>query len=238
MWQLLERYLDRLDDLRRFLAVADAIEKSTEIKWAHAKREARGSAIVCAMAELEALVVGVLCAVNEEINDSSTPIADLRSSLRPLVAHRELLSLAALADAEKVWRQRSVVTCLESSQDLATLPVNGPAGREPQPPLDGRTLKPNHLVRIGAVYGIDVASFIQTHETLSLKKLSDARNDIAHGNLPFHAVFSRVGFQADDIRSDLDAFDEIGYRFVGAFAGYIEREDYMAQPPVAGGLLA
>lgn len=230
MWDLLERYLDRLDELRRFLAIADAIEQSGAIQWQHAKREARGSAIVCAMAELEALVGGVLGHVNEQINLSGTTVGLLRPSLRPLAAHRELTSLAALSDAEKVWRQRQVVTCLDISDDLALLPiVVGNVGREPQPPLDGRTLKPHHLQRVAAVYGIAIEAIIHTHETLSLKKLSDARNDIAHGNMPFHAVFARAGFLPDDIRSDLDAFDEIGYRLVLEFDKYLTAKAYVAQ---------
>ena len=101
---------------------------------------------------------------------------------------------------------------------------------KPQPPLDGRTLKPHHLQRICIVYGIEVDSIIHTHQTLSLKKVSDARNDIAHGNMPFHAVFARAGFLADDIRADLDSFDEIGYRMVVAFDGYLSRRDFLAVP--------
>lgn len=229
MWDLLEGYLDRLDELRRFLAVADAIEDSRAIPWRYAKREARGSAIVCSMAELEALVVGVLCHVNGSINESETAVALLRPSLRPLAAHRELTSLAALSDAEKVWRQREIVTCLDSNTKPAVLPVQiGHVAREPQPPLDGRTLKPHHLQRICLVSGVVVGSVIHTHQTLSLKKLSDARNDIAHGSMPFHTVFSRAGFRTDDIRADLDSFDEIGFRLVGSFDRYLAEESYLA----------
>lgn len=222
MWDLLERYLDRLDELRRFLSVADAIEDSEAVPWKHAKREARGSAIVCAMAELEALVVGVLCEVNGCINNAGVTVGSLRASLRALAAHREFMSLVALNDAEKVWRQREVVACLDSNTDIASLPVfHGSVAREPQPPLDGRTLKPHHFQRVCSVYGIPVSSVISTHETLSLKKLSNARNDIAHGNVPFHEVFSRAGFLSDEIRADLDSFDVIGYGLVRAFDQYI-----------------
>lgn len=228
MWQALERYLDRLDELRRFLSVAEAIEQSSSISWSHADREARGSAIVCSMAELETLVVVVLCHANGVINSSAAAVGDLRPSLRPLAAHRELLSLAALGDAGKIWRQREFVTSLDTSTEACALPVNGQGGREPQPPLDGRTLKPHHLQRVAAVYGISTASLIQTQETLSLKKLSDARNDIAHGNLPFHGVFSRQGFLPAEVRRDLDAFDRIGYNLVATFDGYLDRADYLA----------
>lgn len=231
MWNPLERYLDRLDELRRFLTVADAIDSSDSVPWQHARREARGSAIVCAMAELESLVVGVLTHANTEINRSGSTIGMLRPSLRPLAAHRELTSLAALSDAEKMWRQREVVTCLDMNDAAASLPVNaGQVSREPQPPLDGRTLKPHHLQRICTVYGIEVGSIIHTHQTLSLKKLSDARNDIAHGNMPFHAVFDRAGFLPDEIRADLDSFDKIGYRMVEAFDGYLSRREFLASP--------
>lgn len=228
MWDLLERYFDRLDDLRRFLAVANAIESSASISWSQAEREARGSAIVCSMAELEALVVGVLCYANEEINASGTLLSGLRPSLRPLAAHRELNSLGSLNDARKVWPKRETVTCLNESQKPCDLPVHGRGSREPQPPLDGRTLKPHHLQRIATVYGMETRELIHTAEALSLKKLSDARNDIAHGNMPFHDVFSRAGFRSIEIRTDLDAFDEIGHRVVSAFDTYLSSSNYIA----------
>lgn len=232
MWDLLEKYLDRLDELRRFLLVAEAIEGSETIQWQGAKREARGTAIVCAMAELEALVVGVLRQVNGEINQSGTAVAQLRPSLRPLAAHRAFTSLSSLGDTEKVWQQRELVTCLDTNAEPAMLPVlMGHIAREPQPRLDGRTMKPHHLQRICTVYGIVVDSVIQTHQTLSLKKLSDARNDIAHGNMPFHAVFARAGFLPEDIRADLDSFDDIGYRLVGAFDRYLADGSYLAPQP-------
>lgn len=231
IWDVLERYLKRLDELRRFLAVAEAIDSSDFVPWHNARGEARGSAIVCAMAELESLVIASLTHANTVINESRSTIGMLRPSLRPLAAHRALTSLAALRDPEKMWREREFVTCLDSNGEVASLPVTvGQASREPQPPLDGRTLKPQHLQRICAVYGIQIDSIIRTHQTLSLKKLSDARNDIAHASMPFHALFSRAGFLPVDIRADLDSFDEIGYGLVVAFDGYLSRKQFLAAP--------
>jgi hypothetical protein len=227
MWAHLERYLARLDDLRRFLDVSEAISKQESIKWAQSTAEARSAAIVCAMAELESLLSGTLSAVNAAINDSGVAVGKVAPSLRPLAAHKALLSLAALGDPDKIWPQRQFVTTLEVCVDPVDLPVVTPASREPLPPLDGRTLKPAHIQRVAAVYGVELNRLIRTADTLSLKKLSECRNDIAHGNVPFSALFSRKGFLVDEIREDLLAFDEIGYRLVDTFDQYVSRQEYL-----------
>lgn len=226
MWDQLARYLERMDDLRRFLDLSEAIERQTALKWARARSEARASAAVCSMAELEALVSGVLSDVNSAINATGMCVADLIPTLRPLAAHQHFISLTSLADPDKVWRQRQNVTCLDLSEDIVVLPIAAPGAREPLPPLDGRTLKPSHLQRIAAVYGVEIGDLIHTVETLSLIKLSQCRNDVAHGNLPFDSVFSRAGFQVADLRRDLDSFDEIGYRFVDTFDRYLAGSKY------------
>lgn len=37
LWQALERFFGRLDEIRRFLTVADAIGKTSTYAWSHAK---------------------------------------------------------------------------------------------------------------------------------------------------------------------------------------------------------
>lgn len=221
MWNDLQRFFNRLDELRKFLDVASGIALSGVPHWNGAEREARGSAIVGCMAELESLIASSLRFVNSEINAQGPPVGRLVPTLRPLASHTTFISLSSLQDPKKVWPQRAAVTGLEMSLEPAALPIAIPGGREPQAPLDGRTLVPIHFERIAALYGIGLSRFLGTPGKLSLAKLSRARNDVAHGNVPFSQVFSQPNFTLKDIRGDVDNIEEIGWNFVVAFDAYL-----------------
>jgi hypothetical protein len=178
------------------------------------------------MAELEALVTGVLDHVNEEINGLQVQLKDLRPSLRALAAHAHWKSLDAAVDPTKVWARRQSVTCFDRSADSVALPRSN--DREPIPPLDGKTLRAMHMERVAIVYGIDATKIVSTGSVLSLKKLAAARNDVAHANLPFLTIFARAGFSMKDIRLDLDELEELGFRLVTEFDGYLSSANYLA----------
>jgi hypothetical protein len=76
------------------------------------------------------------------------------------------------------------------------------------------------------VYGLDLGVLFSAASKLSLAKLSDARNDLAHGNLAFHAVFQRAGFTPSEIRNDVNQIEELGYRLVVAFDDYLNKRSY------------
>lgn len=228
LWDPLDRFLQRTDELRRFIDISVAFDKSAEMSWVGALREARASAIVCSIAELEVLVSDSLVKVNESINGTGVLVRNLKPSLRALATIKEFTSLANLKDAEKVWQTRLILASLHESNETANLPATPRSqSKQPQAPLDGKTLKPIHFKRIASVYSILPSDFVQASHTLALTKFSGARNDIAHANSPFPAIFSQRNFLVSNIREDLGALDEIAFNFVERFSRYVERCEFL-----------
>ncbi|GAD84380.1 hypothetical protein NCAST_23_01380 [Nocardia asteroides NBRC 15531] len=176
------------------------------------------------MAELESLVTYVIRSVNGVINDRAHVVSDIKPCLRSIACHSVFDSLRTVADSQKVWSSRQLVTTLESSTDILELPVTyGTA----QPPLDGRTLTPGHFIRIWSIYGLDGTWYPTISCAMTLTKLSGARNDLAHGNEPFNIIFSQPGLDVKSIERYMDEMCMLYIHFSNSFVDYIENSRYI-----------
>jgi len=187
-------------------------------------RELRGAAIVAAMAEVENLVRTSLLAVSTEINTSSTQLKDLKQALRALAVHSSFMSLSNTRDTDKTWDQRHFVSTLDTNPEIASLP--GATTVSAPPPLDGRTIRPSHILRIWAVLGLGGSPFPAPRCSTSLTKLALLRNDIAHRNIPISEVFQQPGTSATQIAQYLDDIQLLVLHVASEIASYCSLQSY------------
>jgi len=223
----IDRLLDRLDDLRFYLIGADTLAQQDAKRWGFASLEARGAAVVGASAELEAATRTFIQRTHDELNGMTIPIKDIRPSLRQLAAHSEFESLRTTNDHSKLWERRSYTTTMDSCANPLKLPI---VRKTAQPPLDGRTLRPEHFFRLWDVYGLPGVAFPSVAWVGSLQKIALARNDIAHGNLRFKDIFLQPGRNAREIERYLDDLSLFAIHLVEQWEEYLEKELYLAGP--------
>ncbi len=224
----LTRLLKRTSELKIFLAFTQTADVN-EAGWDSSSRDARALAIVCTMAELESLVKSMVQGTHEELNGSSISLKSLIPSMRQVVAHAEFESLRTLQDHGKMWEKRSFATTLEQCSDRAKFPIEK---KHAQPPLDGKTLKPEHFFRLWQIYKLPEEPFPNQRWPGALQKLALARNDIAHGNLPYHEIFQQAGRSVADIETYVTQIGEFAAHFVDAWTKYLRAEMYLVAPKV------
>ncbi|MFC4018926.1 HEPN domain-containing protein [Micromonospora sp. GCM10011542] len=219
------RLLRRVDDLKRLMVAAEKLAKEDLHRWQFLTREARGAAVVGVMAELEALTKFAIQETHRAINASTLTHKELRKCMRQLAAHDAFESLRAVQDHSKLWSTRSFTTTLEGCADLLALPI---PSKGPQPPLDGKTLKPEHFNRLWLVYGLPDVAFPSASWSSALQKMALIRNDVAHGNMPFTDIFSQAGRTTSEIEGYIDDVSSFAIHFVEQWCEYLDKEQYLS----------
>jgi hypothetical protein len=220
-----ERLLSRCDDLKKFLAlVRVSSDDGRELRWNSESKDARAVAVVCAAAELESFTKFVIQETHRELNNSGMAIKSLRPSLRQLAAHATFESLRDLSDHSKLWEKRRYATTLEICVDPIQLPIEN---RYAQPPLDGRTLRPEHFNRIWEIYGLPDAAFPASAWSASLQKLALFRNDIAHGNLSYYEIFQQAGRSVADVERYVNDLNEFVIHMAASWCDYLNAQGYL-----------
>ncbi|MFJ9189357.1 MAE_28990/MAE_18760 family HEPN-like nuclease [Streptomyces globisporus] len=223
-----DKFLRRVDDLKKFLAlVTGNSQTSGNPRWASESRDARALAIVCVMAELESFTKYLIQETHVAINSSTATVGDLRSSLRQLAAHTTFESLRELNDHSKLWERRKYATTLDVCAEPVDLPVNR---RQAQPPLDGKTLKPEHFNRLWEIYGIPGHSFPSATWGTSLQKMAMLRNDVAHGNISYVEIFQQAGVSLSDVERYVDDIVEFLIHLVESWCRYLSATGYLKAP--------
>ncbi|MFE3073535.1 HEPN domain-containing protein [Streptomyces sp. NPDC059247] len=220
-----DRFLRRVDDLKKFLALVSGHAANTaHVRWDSESRDARALAIVCVMAELESFTKYLIQETHADLNTHTIKVGDLRSSLRQLAAHTTFESLRELNDHSRLWERRKYATTLDSCTEPAEFPINR---RQAQPPLDGRTLKPEHFNRLWEIYGLSGLSFPFASWSASLQKMAMLRNDIAHGNIPYIEIFQQAGVRVSDVERYVDDIAEFLIHLVDSWCNYLSTQAYM-----------
>lgn len=184
----------------------------------------RAHAVVSIMAELEAVTRNTLFAVHRELNVEQVRICDLQPCLRSLVAQGHFQSLRTSQQYFKTWQTRGEVTRLNESIEIAKFPT---PTRGPIPPLDGRTLVPEHFLRIWAVYGLDGEALPSARTRGYLQKLALARNDIAHANQDFDEIFREPGRETSDIIDYVEHTRQFSMHLSDEWRVWIARSGYL-----------
>lgn len=218
-----DRLIRRVDQLKRHMLFCYQLASDDPKKLHYLKAESRGAAIVGVCAELEALTKAILQKTHQEINVLRLSYNCLIPSLRQLAAHHTFESLRALNDHTKLWEKRAFATTLDGCVNPLTLPIES---RSAQPPLDGRTLRPEHFYRIWDIYNLPGKAFPLVSWAASLQKLALLRNDIAHGNIPFGEIFQQAGTSRAEVERYLDEVSYFATHFSMEWVEYLAVEGY------------
>jgi hypothetical protein len=179
------------------------------------------------MAELESFTKYLIQETHIAINASNVKVGDLRPSLRQLAAHTTFESLRELNDHGRLWERRKYATTLDACVEPVEFPVNR---RQAQPPLDGKTLKPEHFNRLWEIYGLPGLSFPVASWSASLQKMAMLRNDVAHGNIPYSEIFQQAGTAVPDVERYVDDVVEFLIHLVDSWCQYLSGTGYLKTP--------
>lgn len=161
--------------------------------------EIRAAAIIASMAETESVLRSSLKGAFEVINSSGATVNELIPSLRVLVMHESFESAVSTSKKKWVsrWDERIRLCSLADCRDVALIPVA--KSDYPQLPLDGSTVALRHLTVIDRVLGLRWDPHSDVLLVTALKKLSPARNDLAHRNDEPSKILSQAGFGAKEV---------------------------------------
>jgi hypothetical protein len=142
---------------------------------------------------------------------------------RPLIIEGSSSSLPIASQTIDITLT-SFATTLESCREIAVFPIER---NYPQPPLDGKTLRPEHFERLWAIYSLPGYAFPRSTWNASLAKLALARNDLAHGNLAFYEIFQQAGRSVADIERYVNDIEGFTNHFIDSWWEYINDEGYL-----------
>lgn len=196
--------------------------------WPSFALDARANAIVYGIAELEAFTKAIITYAHVHINSERIAVSDIRPCMRRLAVHDTFKALRDLSDPEKVWNQRLYATTLEAQDDIINLPVVDV--RHAPPPLDGKTPTVRHFTLIWSVYGLPDTPFPKAPWLGTLKKLALARNDLAHGNVPYEEFFLARGYDFLDVERYMNDLEGLMKHYASIWDTYISARGYLAQP--------
>lgn len=224
LMDLADATAERLDQWRTTLVQLGTSPSAGVGESTFLQIELRAAAIVATMAELEHVVRESLLQLFLEVNSSGTLVRDLKHCVRSLAMHSTFDSLLNTKNADTAWSQRSLLTSLEMSSEIASLPLS--TTRMPQPPLDGRTIRPAHLFRIWDILGITTDVFPAPRCQTSLVKMALLRNDIAHRNVPIADVFKQPAATAAHIARYVDDLELLVLHVANEIATYAAAQNY------------
>lgn len=222
-----ESSVKRIDEWKTQLALLETGSVLGAEETDFLGRELRAASIIAAMAEMEALLREMLVDIGAHINNSGTTISEIVPSLRPLALVGEFERFADMGrNKSNTWYLRLSVTQLEGSAEVAKFPKLRTSG--PQPPLDGSTIKPDHISLIWQVLGMDLGDLLGGARTVaSLKKCNVLRNDIAHRNESIVEVFRGPGCRASDIIGYLGDISNLIVYIGLKWKEYIDTQAYL-----------
>ena len=174
-------FSERLDRIRQDLYYCDALALHPGRRDVATGIEA-GTYIWLAAA-LEAVVNDLLSATLNEINVQRLPLRDTRLSLFALTRAPEHDSLQQVRGL-KMWQRRAEIHVSIESAQPCVLALD-------RLPLDGRTIRPQHLETVWAVFGFSGDPTRSSLHRLALNDLAAARNELAHGGEQVGAVAGR-----------------------------------------------
>jgi len=180
-------------------------------------RGMRAAAYVYLAAALERVVADLLTATLDEVTATSVELKKVRLSLFSLIQAPHFDSLQQIRGL-KMWTRRSQVFISTDAEtpcifDAALLP------------LDGRTIRPEHIDVIWEVFGFSTPAFPSIVSRLALTELADTRNSIAHGE----DIPARIGGQksVSEMLSLIDRIETVVISIWTAATHYIANKEYL-----------
>lgn len=127
-------------------------------------------------ASMENYLKTVLQSLFAEINNSGVTYDLLKSCLFSAICTPELTSLKTLADHRKIWPKRIDMFARLWHTQAVDLNLS-------EIPYDGKTVRPEHLEVIWAVFSFPGNPMPSPLHSFALKDVADGRNEVAHGEV-------------------------------------------------------
>ncbi|MBZ6290566.1 hypothetical protein KVH30_32670 [Streptomyces olivaceus] len=162
---------DSLNETRQNLYYCEANFRQARLKDVRATIHA--ASYVYVAAAVEKCVYSILTAVVDEINATSLNYCDLRVSLFAMIESNRLESLQQVRGL-KMWKRRREIFSYLHERSPCQMSIE-------YLPLDGRTIRLDHLETIWEVFGLPGNAIPSPLHALALRDLADARNKVAHG---------------------------------------------------------
>jgi len=205
----------RLDAVRQDLYYCDVnFTKGTQRELG---RNVRAAAYVYVGAAIERVTSDLLAAALAEISAATVEIRKVRLSLVALIQAPLLDSLQDIRGL-KMWLKRVEILATTDDQSSCTFDALCL-------PLDGRTIRPQHLEVIWTVFGFSTPPVPNPVSRLALNDLADARNTVAHGeDSP-----SRIAGQRSvtDMLKLIDTIEDIVIHMWSTISDYLAQEEYL-----------
>lgn len=205
---------DSLNEVKQNLYYCDVTFRQSRLK--EVRSSIHASSYVYAAAAVEKCINATLAAVIDEINSASLNHCDLRLSLFAMIEANRLESLQHVRGL-KMWKRRREVFSTLHDSSVCGLSIE-------QLPLDGRTIRLDHLETIWEVFGLLGNSVPSPLHALALRDLADSRNKIAHGEERASMVAGSKSI-TDTLRM-YEKIEDVITHFWGAFTDYLANERY------------
>jgi RiboL-PSP-HEPN len=205
----------RLDAVRQDLYYCDInFAKGRERELG---RNVRAAAYVYVEAAIERATSDLLLAALAEISAATVEIRKVRLSL---IALTQAPLFDSLQDVRglKMWLKR--VEMLTATEDQSSCAFDALFL-----PLDGRSIRPQNLEVIWAVFGFSSPPVPAPISRLALNDLADARNSVAHGE----DSASRIAGQRSvtDMLKLIDRIEDIVIHMWSTISDYLTRKEYL-----------
>jgi HEPN superfamily RiboL-PSP-like protein len=180
-------------------------------------RNVRAAAYVYVCAAVERVTSDLLVAALAEISAATVEIRKIRLSL---VALSRASLLDSLQDVRglKMWLKRVEILAATDDQGSCTFDALCL-------PLDGRTIRPQQLEVIWAVFGFSTPPVPSPISRLALNDLADARNSVAHGE---DTAFRIAGQRSvTDMLKLIDRIEDIVIHMWSTISDYLIQKEYL-----------
>lgn len=208
------KFGDTIDGVRQGIYYCDVTFMQKDSR--RLRQNIRASAYVHLAAAVEVLVNETFLGVVGEINALVGKLSDLRLSLFAIASGPNFDSLADLQGLKNWHRRCQILSDIESHAILRL--------DESRLPLDGRTIRPEHLDAAWKVFGFDGPSLPSPLHALALRDLADSRNDVAHGNEALSVVAGRKSL--DDMLRLIERIEEIAIHLWDTVVQYLDATQY------------
>jgi hypothetical protein len=205
---------DSLNEVRQNLYYCDANFRNVRLR--DVRSNIHAASYVYVAAAVEKCINSILSAMIDEINATSIHYCDLRVSLFAMVEANRLESLQQIRGLKMWKRRREIFSYLhESSPCQMSIEYI---------PLDGRTIRLDHLETIWEVFGLPGNSIPSPLHALALRDLADARNKVAHGEERASTVAG--GKSVTDTLRLYGKVEEVITHFWDAATDYLSKQGY------------
>lgn len=189
----------RLTKLKKYLVQIQAeISKNDSDFFEFLSKEIRASACVAASGELERYFREVLRFLYQSLVDESVSLKDVQPGLRVIGSTDYFQKIIDQDLGIKNWELRHKIVSLHEVQDRF---VYKPSSKKPIQPLDGKTLKKEHISTI--IQALNLNFQPSAKQLSSITAISSIRNDVAHVNSPIDEVF-----HLDNLEKSIDSVVE------------------------------